>query len=257
MHLAVTGYLSKEEETSSKISRSRRSDEGRCFFLRCYRNPETMDVHYAHTGEEATGSQYIHPITRFPSIIVIGGQSIILTTLTMLSDSDYRKLVVSIAKSPEREHTRTVSWHESMSTLLLGTLSVSLGLSAVGALAIRDPSFDLMLVAFVGQWLGMGGIFLSRRRGRGMTPLPVLGTGLCLVLLAPIYLLLLLSLVVILLPIALLYWGVHILMRATENDRSLPTVLSKTIRWFGKRNSLQTSQSTEMQSRTNSLSPSL
>ena len=31
--------------------------------------------------EEATGTQYIHPITRFPSIIVIGGQSIILTTL--------------------------------------------------------------------------------------------------------------------------------------------------------------------------------
>src|SRR5271165_5683724 len=32
--------------------------------------------------EEATGTQYIHPITRFPSIIVIGGQSIILTTLS-------------------------------------------------------------------------------------------------------------------------------------------------------------------------------
>ena len=31
--------------------------------------------------EEATGTQYIHPITRFPSIIMIGGQSIILTTL--------------------------------------------------------------------------------------------------------------------------------------------------------------------------------
>jgi len=30
---------------------------------------------------EATGTQNIHPITRFPSIIVIGGQSIILTTL--------------------------------------------------------------------------------------------------------------------------------------------------------------------------------
>ena len=43
---------------------------------------ETMDEHYAHTGEEATGTQYIHPIARFPSIIVIGGQSIISTTLT-------------------------------------------------------------------------------------------------------------------------------------------------------------------------------
>jgi hypothetical protein len=42
---------------------------------------ETMDIHYAHTGEEATGTQHIHPIARFPSIIVIGGLPIILTTL--------------------------------------------------------------------------------------------------------------------------------------------------------------------------------
>jgi hypothetical protein len=32
--------------------------------------------------EEATDTQYIHPITRFQSVIVMGGQSIILTTLT-------------------------------------------------------------------------------------------------------------------------------------------------------------------------------
>ena len=44
-----------------------------------WRSRKTMDVHYAHTGEEATGTQYIHPIAGFPSIIVIGGQSIILT----------------------------------------------------------------------------------------------------------------------------------------------------------------------------------
>ena len=35
--------------------------------------------------EEATGIQDIHPITRFPSIIVIERQSIILTTLTWTS----------------------------------------------------------------------------------------------------------------------------------------------------------------------------
>jgi len=54
-----------------------------------WRLRETMDVHYAHTGEEATGTQYIHPIARFPSIIMIGGQSIILTTLnrTALDDA--------------------------------------------------------------------------------------------------------------------------------------------------------------------------
>src|SRR5271165_3688361 len=38
--------------------------------------------------EEATGTQYIHPIARFPSIIVIGGQSIILTTLTDGTEPD-------------------------------------------------------------------------------------------------------------------------------------------------------------------------
>jgi hypothetical protein len=32
--------------------------------------------------KQATGTQYIHPIARFPSIIVIGGLPIILTTLT-------------------------------------------------------------------------------------------------------------------------------------------------------------------------------
>src|SRR5262249_20285428 len=48
-----------------------------------WRSRETVDVHYAHTGEEATGTRYIHPITRFPSIIVIGSQSITLTTLTV------------------------------------------------------------------------------------------------------------------------------------------------------------------------------
>jgi hypothetical protein len=33
--------------------------------------------------EEAPGTQYIRPITRFPSIIVIAGQPIILTTLNL------------------------------------------------------------------------------------------------------------------------------------------------------------------------------
>jgi hypothetical protein len=37
-----------------------------------WRSRETVDVYYAHTGEEATGTQHIHPVTRFPSTIVIG-----------------------------------------------------------------------------------------------------------------------------------------------------------------------------------------
>ena len=37
--------------------------------------------------EEATGIHYIHPIARFPSIIVIEGRSIILTTLNSVATS--------------------------------------------------------------------------------------------------------------------------------------------------------------------------
>jgi hypothetical protein len=38
--------------------------------------------HYTHTREGATRTQDIHPIIRFPSIIVIGDQSILLILLT-------------------------------------------------------------------------------------------------------------------------------------------------------------------------------
>jgi hypothetical protein len=37
--------------------------------------------------EEATGTQYIHPLARFPLIIMITNQSLILTALTPVSVS--------------------------------------------------------------------------------------------------------------------------------------------------------------------------
>ncbi len=46
--------------------------------------------------EEATGTQHIHPITWFPSIIVIGGQSIILTTLTHVAAAPPRQAVIAV-----------------------------------------------------------------------------------------------------------------------------------------------------------------
>ena len=41
----------------------------------------TMDAHYAHTGEEATGTRKARPAEQVPSIIVIHAASIILTVL--------------------------------------------------------------------------------------------------------------------------------------------------------------------------------
>jgi hypothetical protein len=132
----------------------------------------------------------------------------------MLSVGEYGHLVVRIAESSRRECGGTPSWRESLGTLVLGTLSTSLGITSLAALAVRNPSFDLVLTALVGQWLGIGGIFLALRIGRGMSPLCVLGTGLCLVLLAPLYLLVSLFLLGIVLWYALSVWAVRAQRRA-------------------------------------------
>jgi hypothetical protein len=132
----------------------------------------------------------------------------------MLSVGEYRHLVVRIAEGSRRQRSGTPSWRESLGTLVLGTLSTSLGITSLAALAVRNPSFDLILTALVGQWLGIGGIFLALRLARGMSPLSVLGTALCLVLLAPLYILMSLFLLGILLWYALSVWAVRALRRA-------------------------------------------
>jgi hypothetical protein len=108
---------------------------------------------------------------------------------------------------------RQPSWRDSLGTLVLGTLSTSLGVASLAGLAVRNSSFDLILTALAGQWLGIVGIFLAMRIGRGMSPLSVLGTALCLVLLAPLYMLVFLFLLGILLWYALSVWAVRGLMR--------------------------------------------
>ena len=79
------------------------------------------------------------------------------------------------------------TWRESLATLVIGTLSTALGVAALAALAINDPRFDAVYAACVGQWLGFGGIFVALRIGRGMSPLSVFGTALCLVVVGPLY----------------------------------------------------------------------
>jgi hypothetical protein len=131
----------------------------------------------------------------------------------MLSIGEYRQLTVRIAEGYRRQRGGPPSWRDSLGTLVLGTLSTSLGIASLAALAVRNPSFDLILTALVGQWLGIGGIFLAMRIGRGMSPFSVLGTALCLVLLAPLYALVLLFLSGIVLWYALSVWAVRALMR--------------------------------------------
>jgi hypothetical protein len=131
----------------------------------------------------------------------------------MLAAGESRQLMVRIVEGSRRERGGTPSWRDSLGTLVLGTLSTSLGIASLAALAVQTPSFDLILTALVGQWLGIGGIFLAMQRGRGMSPLSVLGTALCLVLLAPLYILVFLFLLGILLWYALSVWALRALRR--------------------------------------------
>jgi hypothetical protein len=86
---------------------------------------------------------------------------------------------------------------------MLGVLSTSIGVSCLISVATGKGSFEPFLTAFAGQWLGMAGIYLGRRMGKVLPPLPVLGTARCVFALSPLYQVLLLALVIILLPIAI------------------------------------------------------
>jgi hypothetical protein len=104
-------------------------------------------------------------------------------------------------------------WHESLATLVIGTLSTGLGSAALVALAVRDQRFDLVYAAFVGQWLGIGGIFWAIRIGRGMSPLSVLGSALCLVVVGPLYVLVALVLLGVVSWMVLSVWAVRAVLR--------------------------------------------
>jgi hypothetical protein len=106
------------------------------------------------------------------------------------------------------------SWRESLATLVIGTLSTALGVAALTALAIGDPRFDSIYTACVGQWLGVGGILWALRIGRGMSPLSVLGTALCLVVVGPIYVFAALLVLGIVSWAVLSVWVVRAVLRA-------------------------------------------
>jgi len=128
----------------------------------------------------------------------------------MLPVGECRELVIRVREGPRLALGAMLSWRESLATLAIGTLSTGLG---VAALAVRHPRFDLVYAAFVGHWLGIGGIFLALRIGRGMSLLSVLGTALCLVVVGPIYALAALGLLGIAAWMVLSVWAVRTVLR--------------------------------------------
>jgi hypothetical protein len=105
------------------------------------------------------------------------------------------------------------AWHESLATLIIGTLATGLGMAALSDIVVGVPLFDLVFAAHVGQWLGIGGIFWAFRSGRGMSPLSLLGTVLCLVAGLPGYLLVDLLLLGIASGLVFAAWVVRGVMR--------------------------------------------
>ena len=138
----------------------------------------------------------------------------------MLPVGECRELVIWVREGPRLALGAILSWRESLATLAIGTLSTTLGVAALAALAVRHPRFDLVYAAFVGHWLGIGGIFLALRIGRGMSLLSLLGTAMCLVVVGPIYALATLGLLGIAAWMVLSVWAVAQCYASSADSRT-------------------------------------
>ncbi len=119
----------------------------------------------------------------------------------MLPDVDYRQNVLSMRPPDDHGTGRKPRWQDSLNTLLLGTLSTSIGFVLLIALAsgiarrpipgwsepaisfsasYYIPSKDCGIGSVVGVFLGMAGILLARWRHGTSSPLSILGTVLSL-----------------------------------------------------------------------------
>ncbi len=115
----------------------------------------------------------------------------------MVPDVEYRRNVLGMQPPDHIKTGRTPRWRDSLDTLSLGTLSTSIGLVLLIALAsgvarrpipgwneraisvsasYYIPSKDCAIGAVVGVFLGMAGILLARWRHGTSSPLSILGT---------------------------------------------------------------------------------
>ena len=119
----------------------------------------------------------------------------------MLPDVDYRRLVLAMRPTPDRETGRRLPIRESLDTLVLGSLSTSIGLvllialfagiaqrpipewneKAISSASYYIPSKVCAIVAIAGECLGLAGVLVARYRHRTISPLSTLGTGLSLI----------------------------------------------------------------------------
>jgi hypothetical protein len=121
--------------------------------------------------------------------------------IPMSSRNEYRRIVLEIGQAPEARTAPRPPFRESVDTLVLGSLSVSVGVVLLVALLAgfvgirvegwnrspvatparyRVPAQVCGIAAVAGQCLGLAGILLARRR-RAISPLSTLGTVFCLV----------------------------------------------------------------------------
>ncbi len=133
--------------------------------------------------------------------------------------------------SPEREWKP--SWRESLGAQMLGVLSVALGLVAVMKIDVTwfgfsciaqsidqwlsppperlavaptkpDASFERYCgLAVAGQFLGMAGVWIAMRMKRSSSPLSMIGIALCVIAILPMYVMLIVSSLVIVVPLLL------------------------------------------------------
>jgi hypothetical protein len=96
--------------------------------------------------EDATATPYIHPITRFPSIIVIGGQSIILTTLirhlarVTAVETQLPKVTSSVLKQANGYRTESLNIESKPGIALRGVLGIPGSGSSHPVLIWMDPT---------------------------------------------------------------------------------------------------------------------
>ncbi len=114
----------------------------------------------------------------------------------MLPDLEYRRLVLNM-QSPRRPRAdRRRPIRESLDTLVLGSLSTSIGVvllivvvagivrqpipewneKAISGVSYFVPSKVCAIVAIAGEGLGLAGILLARYRHGTISPLSILGT---------------------------------------------------------------------------------
>ena len=119
----------------------------------------------------------------------------------MLPDVEYRRLVPNLRWPSGTATRRRPRFRESLDTLILGTLSTSIGVVLMTALAwgiagrpipgwneraisisasYYIPSKDCAIAALIGESLGVAGIVLAKYRHHTISPVSTAGTILCL-----------------------------------------------------------------------------